>query len=235
MKIFFQEFYALVAAELQQKSLGMWLCDDQTLGMDEFSKEMLGAAGEYVHWSAGLFPAALPQNHPQCDRAEDLFHCLGIFLGKVLQDRRLIDLPLSVEFLKLMCSWDSSNSIDEDCRKNSVKKMENCWDVKTAMESTGAAWFGCVLTFDDFQNLFPSYGLIIRELRSLMQFKQDLIRTGMKPSFAFEEVRKKFLSFDGKNRCQLEELGKFLIKFDLLKKIFSNFNFDKKKKFFFQV
>ncbi len=24
------EFYALVAAELQQRSLGMWLCDDQT-------------------------------------------------------------------------------------------------------------------------------------------------------------------------------------------------------------
>ncbi len=24
------EFYALVAAELQQRSLSMWLCDDQT-------------------------------------------------------------------------------------------------------------------------------------------------------------------------------------------------------------
>ena len=32
------EFYALVAAELQRKSLGMWLCDDDA--QDEMEREV---------------------------------------------------------------------------------------------------------------------------------------------------------------------------------------------------
>lgn len=33
-----------------------------------------------------------------------LFHVLGIFIAKSLQDNRLVDIPLSLSFLKLLCS-----------------------------------------------------------------------------------------------------------------------------------
>lgn len=57
------EFYALVAAELQRSSLGMWLCDDAVgdaaIGID--LGEGVKPVGFYVNRTIGLFPAPLPQ------------------------------------------------------------------------------------------------------------------------------------------------------------------------------
>ncbi|VDK47623.1 unnamed protein product [Anisakis simplex] len=104
------EFYALVAAEFQRKSLGMWVCDD--LDEDQLKREEneidLGEGvkppGYYVRRSGGLFPAALPRHGDESKKAVELFKFLGIFLAKVLQDGRLVDLPLSTAFLKLLVS-----------------------------------------------------------------------------------------------------------------------------------
>lgn len=41
------EFYALVAAELQQRSLGMWLCEDEY--PDDLAREVRGGGEENVH------------------------------------------------------------------------------------------------------------------------------------------------------------------------------------------
>lgn len=49
-------------------------------------------------------PLPSVQDSEQCDRAVTMFHFLGILLAKVLQDSRLVDLPLSRPFLKLMSS-----------------------------------------------------------------------------------------------------------------------------------
>uniref|UniRef100_A0A8D8T8I7 E3 ubiquitin-protein ligase n=1 Tax=Cacopsylla melanoneura TaxID=428564 RepID=A0A8D8T8I7_9HEMI len=110
------EFYALVAAELQRRDLGMWLCDDDevdsqppTLDLGEGTKP----PGYYVRRSCGLFPAPLPQNSAACDRAVSNFWFLGVFLAKVLQDSRLVDLPFSNAFLKLVCQGDIQNNINE--------------------------------------------------------------------------------------------------------------------------
>ncbi len=54
--------------------------------------------------SGGLFPAPLPPNTDISRRASELFRVLGIFLAKVLQDGRLVDLPLARPFLKLVVS-----------------------------------------------------------------------------------------------------------------------------------
>lgn len=64
------EFYALVGAELQRSSLGMWLCDDEQdlsnakkdkpAGEFDFEKRNK-PAGYYVNRPNGLFPAPLPQ------------------------------------------------------------------------------------------------------------------------------------------------------------------------------
>lgn len=119
------EFYALVAAELQRADLAMWLCDDEVAedGGDGADAAAAGAevdlgegarpAGYYVRRPTGLFPAPMPQQSAQCDRVCQYFWFLGVFLAKVLQDGRLVDLPLSDSFLQLLCHnkvWAHSRS-----------------------------------------------------------------------------------------------------------------------------
>ena len=59
--------------------------------------------GYYVSRVGGLFPAPLPQDSVLCQQASSLFWTLGVFMAKTLQDSRLVDLPLSTPFLKLLC------------------------------------------------------------------------------------------------------------------------------------
>lgn len=104
------EFYALVAAELQRRDLGIWLCDDELMSQNETpvdKGEGLKPPGFYVRSPSGLFPAPLPQDSPQSERIVQLFHIMGIFLAKALQDNRLVDLPLSKPFLKMLCRGGS--------------------------------------------------------------------------------------------------------------------------------
>ncbi|XP_039299609.1 E3 ubiquitin-protein ligase HECTD1-like [Nilaparvata lugens] len=94
----------------------MWLCDDEgdlekTDGID--IGEGVKPPGYYVRRPTGLFPAPLPQDSAACDRAVTHFWFLGVFLAKVLQDNRLVDLPLSQAFLKLICQGDIHNNINE--------------------------------------------------------------------------------------------------------------------------
>lgn len=58
--------------------------------------------GYYVQRAGGLFPAPYPQTD-QMDKVESMFEFIGTLLAKCLQDGRLIDLPLSRPFLKLLC------------------------------------------------------------------------------------------------------------------------------------
>ncbi|XP_045534759.1 E3 ubiquitin-protein ligase HECTD1 isoform X2 [Papilio machaon] len=103
------EFYALVAAELQRADLHMWLCDDAAPAppRDTDSRDLSlfdeKPPGYYVLRAGGLFPVTLPQDSPACDKVCKYFWFLGVFLAKVLQDGRLVDLPLSEPFLRLMC------------------------------------------------------------------------------------------------------------------------------------
>lgn len=102
------EFYALVAAEFQRKALGMWLCDDSDAEQQKLETDSLDLGegvkppGYYVRRANGLFPAAIPQGSDEAARISDLFRILGIFLAKVMQDGRLVDVPLSLPFLRLL-------------------------------------------------------------------------------------------------------------------------------------
>ncbi|XP_065182623.1 E3 ubiquitin-protein ligase HECTD1-like [Sycon ciliatum] len=109
------EFYALVSAQLQRKDLGMWLVDDDA--PNDLEREVdIGSgvrqAGYYVQRHGGLFPAPYPQDWPGLDSIVRLFHFLGTFLAKCLQDNRLVDIPLSNAFLKLLCSGQAGVSSD---------------------------------------------------------------------------------------------------------------------------
>uniref|UniRef100_A0AAY4A3M0 E3 ubiquitin-protein ligase n=1 Tax=Denticeps clupeoides TaxID=299321 RepID=A0AAY4A3M0_9TELE len=110
------EFYALVAAEFQRTSLGIWLCDDD-FPDDESRQVDLGGGlkppGYYVQRSCGLFPAPFPQDSDELDRITKLFLFLGIFLAKCIQDNRLVDLPISQPFFKLLCMGDIKSNMSK--------------------------------------------------------------------------------------------------------------------------
>ena len=113
------EFYALTAAEIQRHDLGIWICDDNLItGIPSMSINSAGSQeegvkppGYYIQTTNGLFPAPLPQDSPQVEKACRYFRFLGIFLAKALQDNRLVDLPLSTPFLKLLCSGGGDNAL----------------------------------------------------------------------------------------------------------------------------
>ncbi|XP_028293111.1 E3 ubiquitin-protein ligase HECTD1 isoform X2 [Gouania willdenowi] len=110
------EFYALIAAEFQRTSLGIWLCDDD-FPDDESRQVDLGGGlkppGFYVQRSCGLFPAPFPQDSEEMERVVKLFHFLGIFLAKCIQDSRLVDLPVSPPFFKLLCMGDIKSNMSK--------------------------------------------------------------------------------------------------------------------------
>ncbi|KAK2190392.1 hypothetical protein NP493_82g04009 [Ridgeia piscesae] len=114
------EFYALVAANLQRKDLGLWLYDDDI--PDDLSRHVdigdgIKPPGYYVQRSCGLFPAPIPQDSAHMDRAEALFRFMGVFFAKCIQDNRLVDIPLSTPFLKLMCMGDVVDNVSQNYRE----------------------------------------------------------------------------------------------------------------------
>ncbi|KAI5744744.1 hypothetical protein M8J76_004851 [Diaphorina citri] len=187
------EFYALVAAELQRRDLGMWLCDDEevdsqppTLDLGEGTKP----PGFYVRRSCGLFPAPLPQNSAACDRAVSNFWFLGVFLAKVLQDSRLVDLPFSNAFLKLVCQGDIQNNINErigmpprSCEddpmissimsEESEKELE--LDPPKLYSEETKPWFAGILKETDLMQVDPVRGRFLRELRELANRKSRIL------------------------------------------------------------
>src|SRR5205807_93981 len=101
-----------------------WLCND--ILVDTISTDMLTDntclqnPNYYVHYPAGLFPAPLSPHHPTTVKVSKMFHFLGIFIARALQDSRLVDLPLSTAFLKLICM--TSSTADENVRLNKRKE-----------------------------------------------------------------------------------------------------------------
>ncbi|KAK3859367.1 hypothetical protein Pcinc_034518 [Petrolisthes cinctipes] len=202
------EFYALVGGELQRSDLAMWLCDDQVShaiippaldGGSGIGDAQQRPPGYYIRRSGGLFPAALPQDTPLCDKVCELFHFLGIFLGKTLQDNRLVDLPLSRPFLKLMCHGEFANvkdrglttssfkprigfsqlSTDDDLMTSSIiseeseKELE--LDPPKYRVSDTHPWFSGLLTLEDLSEVDPGRGSFLEQLRSLVSLKQQVL------------------------------------------------------------
>ncbi len=132
------EFFALVAAELQRKDLGMWLCDDDqetavATATEEEEKTPSAhppdsdkPAGYYVTRANGLFPAPIPQDSDLCARVTKLFWFLGVFLAKTLQDNRLVDLPMSYPLLKLLCQGEVSALVKEKSHIVVVQQQQSC-------------------------------------------------------------------------------------------------------------
>lgn len=199
------EFYALVAAELQRADFAMWLYDDEEATNSNESdddainpKEIdLGEGakpiGFYVRRAAGLFPAPLPQNSEQCETVSKYYWFLGVFLAKVLQDGRLVDLPLSNSFLQLLChnkilsntrnisSFNAKNCCSDDIMASSVvsEESDNNITVDTyskllVHEFPEACWYDGVLTHDNLHEIDPIRADFLKDLQDIVSEKQNI-------------------------------------------------------------
>nr|XP_050852146.1 E3 ubiquitin-protein ligase HECTD1 isoform X6 [Vespula vulgaris] len=187
------EFFALVAAELQRKDLGLWLCDDEESCDNQqtcVSGEQVRPAGYYVVRPSGLFPAPLPQDSTACDRAVRYFWFLGVFLAKVLQDNRLVDLPLSRPFLKLMCRGDITNNVNEKIGLTGVTQESMSSSMSSSFISEeGEAdaaysslepspWYSGLLDIEDLVIVDPVRGDFLKEILNRMAKRDRTLSDG---------------------------------------------------------
>lgn len=187
------EFYALVANELQRSDLKMWLCEDHDVIAKEDDKQIFdedGAKpiGYYVRRPSGLFPAPLPQNSETCNKVTEYFWFLGVFIAKVLQDGRLVDLPLSNSFLQLLCHNKSLSKVKipakssaDDPMTSSIMSEESDRELaetfsKFAMNEypNEKAWYDGILTTENLLEIDPIRAQFIQELTELIQQKQNI-------------------------------------------------------------
>eukprot|EP01018_Ginkgo_biloba_P024668 Gb_07122 [translate_table: standard] len=121
------EFYTLLSHELQRKELGMWrsiscpmesamgdnieMQDVEENGELSFAKEVgevpTVETQQFVQAPMGLFPRPWPTSTDSSSGSHlfktlDYFRLLGQVMAKALQDGRLLDLPLSTAFYKLI-------------------------------------------------------------------------------------------------------------------------------------
>nr|XP_018669598.1 E3 ubiquitin-protein ligase HECTD1 isoform X3 [Ciona intestinalis] len=186
------EFYSLVAAELQRKELGMWLVDDNFIQVDPPEVHGMKRFDYYVQKSGGLFPSPLPQNN--IDQVVKLFHFLGILLAKCLQDARLIDLPLSKTFLKLMCSEQQSSAVEQSLKTNKTE------DPTSVGKST-------ILGLKDLATVDPTRHTFLSKLLELCDVRDsilcDLSLTDVEKTSQLNEL---YLEYNG-TKCKVEDLG----------------------------
>ncbi|CAD5221557.1 unnamed protein product [Bursaphelenchus okinawaensis] len=186
------EFYALVAAEFQRKSLAMWLCDDSDENQMELEKGSLDLGegkkppGFYVRRAGGLFPASAPQHSAEAERIADLFRILGVFLAKVLQDGRLVDLPLSLPFLKLLISDSVAGKTDSDFEFISLDGL---------------------LNLDDLEQIHPHKARFLRAVQRLCQEKAQIrMDKFLSPEDKAKQINNLRLKFNG-IECSVEDLN----------------------------
>nr|XP_019610070.1 PREDICTED: E3 ubiquitin-protein ligase HECTD1 isoform X4 [Rhinolophus sinicus] len=199
------EFYALVAAEFQRTDLGAWLCDDN-FPDDESRHVDLGGGlkppGYYVQRSCGLFTAPFPQDSDELERITKLFHFLGIFLAKCIQDNRLVDLPISKPFFKLMCMGDIKSNMskliyesrgdrDLHCTESqseaSTEEGHDSLSVGSFEEDSKSefildppkpkppAWFNGILTWEDFELINPHRARFLKEIKDLAIKRRQIL------------------------------------------------------------
>lgn len=187
------EFYALVAAEIQRSDLCMWLCDDeysdshnepQFHNIEDGSKPV----GYYVNRREhGLFPAPLPQNSEICEQVSKYFWFFGVFIAKVLQDMRLVDMPLSNSFLQLLCHNKvlsrndlklRSKSRFQDLMTSSVvskdAELANIYSQLLNGDLTQCNWITGILNIENLKEIDPTRYQFLIELQDLLIRKQTI-------------------------------------------------------------
>ena len=155
--------------------------------------------GFYIQRTGGLFPAPWPQDSSDLDRIEKLYQFLGILLAKCIQDSRLIDLPLSVPFLKLMCMGEVGHHITKQYTlsldKASSQMTESVTSEGSDIFSSGEEidkelildppkirgpisppWYSGILSEEDLDFIDPHRSSFLKQLRELSAKKQKILK-----------------------------------------------------------
>ena len=129
---------------------------------------------------------------------------MGNFFAKCIQDSRLVDIPLSRQFLKMMCMGDVVDNVsqsyreiigpregedltrsfcDEDRTPTEDMDKELILDppklkTSTSMMSNASIstmpWYAGLLTHEDFELVDPHRGRFLKQLRDLVNRKQAI-------------------------------------------------------------
>lgn len=191
--------------------------------------------GYYVQRSSGLFPAPLPQDSPLMDRIVKIFRFLGIFLAKVLQDNRLVDLPLSMPFLKLMCHGEVKQNIRPrlslPSSRMSMSSISGCGgDDDIMMSSTHTEyendkellfdppkhydeelpWFNGILGVEDWALVRPHHGKFLSTLKNVIMLKQKVMNdASLQEEDRNNQLQNLTFTFSDEQHCpvKIEDLG----------------------------
>ncbi|XP_074331245.1 E3 ubiquitin-protein ligase UPL3-like [Apium graveolens] len=147
------EFYTLLSHDLQKVGLQMWrfnsASDKSMMEIDEKSSKMINDMAPLEHLiqaPLGLFPrpwlaSADVSDDSKLSKVVEHFRLLGRVLAKALQDGRLLDLPLSTAFYKLLLGQDLDLhdiiSFDAELGKT-LLEFEAVVHRKRYLETTGA-------------------------------------------------------------------------------------------------
>lgn len=173
--------------------------------------------GFYVKRECGLFPAPLPQNSEICEKVSKYFWFLGVFIAKVLQDMRLVDLPLSNSFLQLLCHNKvlssgmrqvKSNTTSDDPMVSSMMSedselADSCAKILST-ERIDISWYDGILTHENLAEIDPMRYEFIKELQDLLARKQALEADA---SLSAEERREKIANLklhSNKNNVEID-------------------------------
>ncbi|KAK1370334.1 HECT-type E3 ubiquitin transferase [Heracleum sosnowskyi] len=110
------EFYTLLSHDLQKVGLGMWRSNSYNKSASEGdtfhqkdqkrTSDISQASRDLIQAPLGLFPQPWPPSDGsdvgQLNKVIEYFRLLGRVIAKALQDGRLLDLPLSTAFYKLV-------------------------------------------------------------------------------------------------------------------------------------
>ena len=174
------EFYSLIANELQQYSLGLWWHNDnyeqhQTI---------------YIRKLEGLFPIPYLQNDEKLDTIIDYFSFIGIYFAKCLLDKYLIDMPLSIPFLKLLC-------------------------MKSKSTTSSNIWYDGILDLNDFIEIEPLRGKFFQKLYQLIEKRTKIVndqtKTDEEKQFLCSQLK---VENDQNEPIELEHLWFVLCIFD---------------------
>jgi E3 ubiquitin-protein ligase TRIP12 len=132
------EFYTLVSRELQRTNLYIWRDPKHphppsTTAATDTKAPADNDKEEYVNNPGSLFPLPIQPDADSTDakrKREELWSFIGTFVAKALLDNRLLDLPLSIPFLKWMLgkplTFHDLSIIDPELHASLHKLVQLC-------------------------------------------------------------------------------------------------------------
>lgn len=218
------EFYALISTALQQSSLSLWVSLDETMTQTNFNGMV-----SYSYHPNGLFPAPIPQD---CERIEEIckmFTFLGIFLAKCLQDNRLVDIPLSQPFFKMLCAGKGKYSrlsrtlsqtsemtaTDDDFDEDEVDdddddSLDDIFDpsMLLSVHKLDSHYFSDVLTDTDFELIHPNKAKFVKQLQSFINKRKCIMNNkNLNDTERKKQLDEIMFETEHGHSCDLSDLG----------------------------